>query len=333
MEPHLARGSSEGPEPRSTSAWNRGQCRGHGNSAQAYLEVFVGPKLTPERKNVPHCIAMGSCFVGEIFATLAARPPDVSDLTKGYVVPSTFVMFDDSSKDSEPEPLQSFMLTHDAAWTRSSPRSPRVWGSRVLVVSAMMPQLGGTMASPFEAVQKLKPDRSVSEEVRVVHDQRTINYGANKFLHPPALQPTHSQIAKRILWAKGRCPGLPVLLSKNISGAFRLLWVAPEDVELFAGELPWNPRKAFPDGVEVSSLVQRQPGGMDCLAALRGGVSQSPLPALPRRDMAQGFDCKVLVDDGVLVEPRGAEAVGERGGVRARRQNAAEGQSGERGEG
>ena len=99
---------------------------------------------------------------------------------------------------------------------------------RVLVVSAMMPQLSGTMASPFEAVQKLKPDRSVSEEVRVVHDQRTINHGTNKFLHPPALQPTHSQIAKRILWAKGRCPGLPVLLSKkDISGAFRLLWVAP----------------------------------------------------------------------------------------------------------
>ena len=194
---------------------------------------------------------------------------------------------------------------------------------RVLVVSAMMPQLSGTMASPFEAVQKLKPDRSVSEEVRVVHDQRTINHGTNKFLHPPALQPTHSQIAKRILWAKGRCPGLPVLLSKkDISGAFRLLWVAPEDVELFAGELPWNPRKAFPNATDEEIHLEGVPGGDITVVYLVSsfGFSGSPgewtvwgrsteefhrahRPAVPRRDMGHGFDCKVLVDDGVLVEP------------------------------
>ncbi|CAK9114808.1 unnamed protein product [Durusdinium trenchii] len=194
---------------------------------------------------------------------------------------------------------------------------------RVLVVSAMMPQLSGTMASPFEAVQKLKPDRSVSEEVRVVHDQRTINHGTNKFLHPPALQPTHSQIAKRILWAKGRCPGLPVLLSKkDISGAFRLLWVAPEDVELFAGELPWNPRKAFPNATDEDIHLEGIPGGDITVVYLVSsfGFSGSPgewtvwgrsteefhrahRPSVPRRDMGHGFDCKVLVDDGVLVEP------------------------------
>ena len=117
---------------------------------------------------------------------------------------------------------------------------------RVLVVDSNHPGLAKTVSSPFEAVDKMLPDRSLSEEKRVVHDQRMVNAGSSKWWHPPALQPTHAQIARRIIRAKLQCPGLPVLLSKkDISGAFRLLWVKPADVELFAGDLPWNPVKSF----------------------------------------------------------------------------------------
>lgn len=112
---------------------------------------------------------------------------------------------------------------------------------RVLLVTADNPLLETTYSSPFEAVDKLLPDRTVSQDKRVVHDQRGVNAGTSKYYHPPAVQPVHAQIARRILWTKLRNPGIPVLLAKkDIAGAFRLLWVAPSDVELFAGDLPWK---------------------------------------------------------------------------------------------
>ena len=99
---------------------------------------------------------------------------------------------------------------------------------RVLVVSSDHDCLKSAISSPFEAVDKMCPDRSISEEKRIVHDQRGVNQGTTKFLHPPAIQPAHVQIARRILWRKVRCPNLPVVMSKkDIAGAFRLLWVAP----------------------------------------------------------------------------------------------------------
>ena len=190
---------------------------------------------------------------------------------------------------------------------------------RVLVASQDHPKLGNTMASPFEAVPKLLPDRSVSNEVRVVHDQRPVNQGTHKDFHPPALQPTHDQIARRVLFLKHRYPGCQVhIAKKDISGAFRLLWVAPADVELFAGDLPWKDA-AMPDEEGHSGEVRGRPLTVLYLVS-SFGFSGSPgewtpwgrateefhrahRPGLPRRDGALGFDCKILVDDAVLVEP------------------------------
>lgn len=90
---------------------------------------------------------------------------------------------------------------------------------RILVAGANHHVLEHVVASPFETVQRL------------AHDQRGINAGTSKFLHPPAVQPSHAQIARRIMWWKTRCPGIPILLSKkDIAGAFKLLWVDPADV-------------------------------------------------------------------------------------------------------
>ena len=94
--------------------------------------------------------------------------------------------------------------------------------NRVLVVAQDNPALRGTVSSPFEAVDKMMPDRSISAEKRIVHDQRGVNQFTDKVWHPPALQPTHDQIARRILWMQTRYPGVPVLLAKkDIAGAFR----------------------------------------------------------------------------------------------------------------
>ena len=79
---------------------------------------------------------------------------------------------------------------------------------RVLVVSTDHPNLGHTVSSPFELVPKMLPNRTLSTEARLVHDQRQVNEGTHKELHPPAAQPTHEQVARRVLWLKTRYPGV-----------------------------------------------------------------------------------------------------------------------------
>ena len=190
---------------------------------------------------------------------------------------------------------------------------------RALVVDGSHVGLGGTVSSPLEAVDKMLPDRTISPDKRVVHDQRTVNTGTSKYWHPPALQPTHVQIARRILWMKTRCPGLPVLMAKkDIAGAFRLLWVSPEDVALFGTDLPWQPDAAFQAASELPRPVSEDvtviylvssfgfsgsPGEWTMWGRATEEFHRAHRPADPRRDLSIGYDSKVLVDDCVLVEP------------------------------
>ncbi len=193
---------------------------------------------------------------------------------------------------------------------------------RVLLVTTDNPNLEATYSSPFEAVDKLMPDRTVSQDKRVVHDQRGVNAGTSKYYHPPAVQPVHSQIARRIVWTKLRNPGLPVLLAKkDIAGAFRLLWVAPSDAELFAGDLPWK-GEAFPDeegfkaeirGVTVVYLVSSfgfsgSPGEWGVWGRATEEYHRAHRPEDPRRDLRTGFGRRQHLG-GTLGGP---EAMGER---------------------
>ena len=196
---------------------------------------------------------------------------------------------------------------------------------RVLVTTQQNPQLGATISSPFEAVDKMMPDRSIAPDKRVVHDQRRVNMMTDKTWHPPALQPTHQQIARRVLWHKTRYPGIEVVISKrDIAGAFRLLWVSPSDAHLFAGDLPWRPEMMEKEDGDTDSLQYEDvsPGKEFTVIYLVSsfGFSGSPgewtafgrateeyhrahMPGQPRRDGSSGFDSKILVDDMVLVEP------------------------------
>lgn len=193
---------------------------------------------------------------------------------------------------------------------------------RVLEVDGELPELKDVVPSPFEEVDKMLPDRTISADKRIVHDQRTVNQATSKYWHPPALQPLHSQVARRIIWAKHRAPGLPVLMAKkDIAGAFSLLWVSPADVALFAGDLPWQPGKAFGD--QEATVENPSEGDLTVIYLVSSfGFSGSPgengacgeeqrrsitelmhRPRDRRRDMSDGFDAKVLVDDCILIEP------------------------------
>eukprot|EP00435_Cladocopium_sp_Y103_P074999 s366_g53.t1 len=166
---------------------------------------------------------------------------------------------------------------------------------RILVVDSDLKGLEDVVSSPFEAVDKMLPDRTICIEKRVVHDQRTVNKATSKFWHPPALQPLPSQVARRILWAKHRAPGLPVLMAKkDIAGAFGLLWVDPADVALFAGDLPWQPERAFGKSQpEEESLGLRRSitGRTDLTTQIVWGIileTHSERAVLPKRRIQKG---------------------------------------------
>ena len=192
---------------------------------------------------------------------------------------------------------------------------------RVLLVTDRHPKLSSTVSSPFEAVPKMLPNRSLSTEMRLVHDQRRVNQGTDKTLHPPASQPLHEQVVRRILWLKTRYPGVRVLLAKkDVAGAFRLLWVDPRDVELFGGDLPWQPEFMGPIDDKVLEALKGKPGLTVLYLVSSFGFSGSPgewgvwgrateelhrghRPQDGRRDGEVHFCGKILVDDMVLIEP------------------------------
>ena len=186
---------------------------------------------------------------------------------------------------------------------------------RVLVVPSRLECLGPVISSPFDAVDKMLPDRSVAPDKRIVHDQRVINEGTHKEWHPPAVQPRHEQIARLVLFAKAHLPGIEVLMSKkDVAGAFRLLWVDPKDVELFAGDLPWEPDEMEPGDRDngasmtivylVSSFgFSGSPGEWTVWGKATEEFLRKHRPANPRRDLSWAFESRILVDDNVLVEP------------------------------
>ena len=192
---------------------------------------------------------------------------------------------------------------------------------RALVVARGHKDLRSTISSPFEAVDKLLPDRTISPDKRIVHDQRGVNYYTDKTWHPPAAQPTHRQVAKRILMWKMRLPGVKVLLAKkDVAGAFRLLWVAPQDAELFAGDVPWEPKQMAcleeaadeedEEGEDMTIVYlvssfgfSRSPGEWAIWGRATEEYHRAHRPAEPRRDLSYGFESKILVDDNILVEP------------------------------
>eukprot|EP00435_Cladocopium_sp_Y103_P032360 s4058_g8.t1 len=189
---------------------------------------------------------------------------------------------------------------------------------RVLVVDSGHECLQWATSSPFEAVPKMLPNRALSAEVRLVHDQRGVNSGTHKDLHPPALQPLHEQIARRILFLKSRYPRVKVVLAKkDVAGAFRLLWLDPQDVELFGGDVGWEPwemgagggkQEGDPLGLTMLYLVSSfgfsgSPGEWTVWGRATEELHRQHCPFEPRRDGVIHFDGKILVDDMVLVEP------------------------------
>ncbi len=99
--------------------------------------------------------------------------------------------------------------------------------------------LQGIISVPVACVPKTNPDRTVSDKVRLIWDATVPNEDCPKEDHPPAFQPRHADLARVILFWKMRFPRLRVLLSKkDIRAAFKLLWLALQDMFIFAADFP-----------------------------------------------------------------------------------------------
>ena len=122
-------------------------------------------------------------------------------------------------------------------------------------------------------------------------------------------------MARLVLCANSQLPGIEVLMSKkDVAGAFRLLWVDPGDVELFAGDLPWVPEE-MEEGEPVDHVAMTivylvssfgfsgSPGEWTVWGKATEEFLRQHCPACPRRDLSWGFESRILVDDNVLVEP------------------------------
>eukprot|EP00971_Amphidinium_carterae_P311340 6188068-Amphidinium_carterae.1 len=202
---------------------------------------------------------------------------------------------------------------------------------RILLVPTE--QLNDTVvqSSPLAAVPKMLPDRTLAAECRVVHDQRITNQFCPSYLHPPALQPKHSQIVRLVKWWQTMLPGIPVMIAKrDISSAFRLIWVDPEDCEVFAADLPWRPLACAADtpvpvdpstsstakereelwtGVTAIFMVMSfgftgAPGEWAPWGLATTALHRAYIPADPFLEGPWSFHSHILVDDAILVEPQ-----------------------------
>ena len=152
----------------------------------------------------------------------------------------------------------------------------------------------------------MRPDRTLADEGRFIHDMRDANLGCDKLNHPPAKLPTHREIARTILWWRCRCPKVRVYLAKrDFQAAFKLLWVELPGLRIMAVSL-LGVRGTEPITVIYLAMVFGWTGAPGEWAVWGRGVQdahQAHCP--PEADLHDevAYSSEVLVDDGVLVEP------------------------------
>ena len=170
---------------------------------------------------------------------------------------------------------------------------------------------------PVAWVPKMNPDRTISESGRIVWDATPVNIDCHKTRHFPAAQPKHQEFTRAILWWQSRFPGITILLSKkDVSDAFKWLWLQASFCGLFATEL------SVEEGSEDLTDEERQV--LQSLVAIYLSMTFGWVGA-PGEFMAftwvikllhgahvledaswhdsTPFHCFVLMDDTALVEP------------------------------
>ncbi|CAE8697726.1 unnamed protein product [Polarella glacialis] len=154
--------------------------------------------------------------------------------------------------------------------------------------------LKGVVSVPLARVPKYNPDRTLSEQGRTVWDAKQVKKGCDKGRHPPALQPRHSEVAR-------------LASKKDISDAFKWLWLVANGVRLFAADIPGLEFDL--DGlITVLYLTMTfgwtgAPGEFMLYAWLLKLLHAAHEPTDPRWHDTTPYHSFYLIDDQVLLEP------------------------------
>ena len=159
------------------------------------------------------------------------------------------------------------------------------------------------------AVPKQNPDRTLSDEVRIIWDLRINNADGRVLTHPPALTPWHVEIARAILWWDGRIPFVIVLMAKlDVAGAFTLVWLRPQDCGKVSTEIGVEAWGLEPEDALAAVSLTLEFGGCGSPGewvpwswALQEAHSRC-YPAEPMWNGVECFSSSYLVDDQGLYE-------------------------------
>ena len=319
---------SWGPEPEEEGRAGEIQTA---SLAEAYLDVCEAGPFTPAR--MAQLVAAGDTLVqaaeGWLHAAQAIKKAWSSRHGRhldGILDPSLDGLLDDQllgylrsvARDgapARPPPINTRVTAkpHRSAADHVQEAYQKLWkdaqqGRILLCSNGSDAFLRGVAASPWGRVAKLNPDRTVSPEGRFVHDQRTVNLTGSKYDHPPALQPRHAAVARRVLWWKTRHPEAPVLVAKrDIADAFKWIWVRDEDAGLFATELPGQSLGLDTSVVAIFLVLTfgwiGSPGEYMAYGWGIKELFEAHGPQDPQWNDAPAFHCDFLMDDDILVEP------------------------------
>ncbi|CAE7766338.1 kptA [Symbiodinium sp. CCMP2592] len=174
--------------------------------------------------------------------------------------------------------------------------------------------LDGVVSVPLARVPKYNPDRSVSSKGRVIWDARVVNELCHKDDHFPAIQPRYAEVVRLVMWYKSRYPGVRVLLAKkDVSEAFKWLWVEQDDCRLFGADLPTEGATRDSRGdasrpVTVLYLAMTfgwtgAPGEFMAFAWAIKLLHRACGPDRPEWHDSSSFRSLALMDDSVVIEP------------------------------
>ena len=182
-------------------------------------------------------------------------------------------------------------------------------GRAVFLTSASEDYLEGVISAPLGFVGKTLLDRTKSlTEGREVVDPKLTNDEGTKELYFPALTPRHSELGRQILWWSVQYPKIPVLIAKkDVSDAFKWLWLLSECAGLFSTEFKRN-QAGLDCNLVVIWLVLNFGwlGGPGCFArfgTLLRVIITNFRPAKPEWHTTVPFRPQIWCDDLVIVEP------------------------------
>ncbi|CAE7671785.1 unnamed protein product [Symbiodinium sp. CCMP2592] len=132
--------------------------------------------------------------------------------------------------------------------------------------------------------------------------------------HFPAIQPRYAEVVRLVMWYKSRYPGVRVLLAKkDVSEAFKWLWVEQDDCRLFGADLPTEGATRDSRGdasrpVTVLYLAMTfgwtgAPGEFMAFAWAIKLLHRACGPDRPEWHDSSSFRSLALMDDSVVIEP------------------------------